>query len=122
MFDHQFVSERGPNKRCLCLSDCSLLPVLAAKAGFEKVCRFRFIFYTARIIEAAFVIQNVLENFTFQSNCSVSDYLIYLFGYASEICHIKSSKSIHLHNLHECLEYHQKEIYHIQCCFAYNCL
>ena len=44
MFDHQFVSERGPNKRCLCLSDCSLLPVLAAKAGFEKVCRFLFIY------------------------------------------------------------------------------
>ena len=88
MFDHQFVSERGPNKRCLCLSDCSLLPVLAAKAGFEKVCRFLFIFYTARIIEAAFVIQNVLENFTFQSNCSVSDHLYIYSDMQVRSCHI----------------------------------
>ena len=38
-FSLQLVAEG--NSRCLCISDGSLLPVMAAKAGFEKVCLSR---------------------------------------------------------------------------------
>ena len=37
LFGYQVILERGLNKRCLCISDCSLLPIIAATTGFEQV-------------------------------------------------------------------------------------